>query len=80
MSENFVEYLTALADEPVLFEQYKSDPNRTLADARISKAEKAALRSADPVQIKSLLKDSLIENETVPERVYQLIETLPKVA
>jgi|GEM_PF-7062217 len=80
MSENFLDYLIDLADEPVLFEQYKSQPDKTLMDARISKEEKAALRSADPEQIKTLLKTTLIEGQKIPERVNTLIGTLPKVA
>lgn len=71
MSENFRDYLIALADDPDLFEKYKKDPKETLLMAAISSDERAALLSHDKDRIRTLLKE--VE---VPERVNKLIASL----
>ena len=55
MSENFRDYLIALRDDPDLRDRLKKNPGETLADARISKEEKLALRSGDLAAIKKAL-------------------------
>lgn len=79
MSENFRDYLVALADDADLLARYKSQPGETLADARISSEEKQALRSGDAAQIMALLKQTLLEGQDIPDRVNELIGTLPKL-
>jgi len=71
MSENFRDYLIALADDPSLLSRYKADPKDTLRDAAISNEERQALLSRDPVKIQAFLK-----GQDVPERVTELIAKL----
>ncbi len=71
MSENFRDYLIALADDPALLARYNADPKDTLRDAAISNEERKALLSGDAAQINALLV-----GQDVPERVKSLIAKL----
>lgn len=71
MSENFRDFLVALADDPNLFEQFKNDPKTTLREAAISNEERHVLQTRDLPAIKTMLK-----GVDVPERVNALLGKL----
>ncbi len=71
MSENFRDFLIALADDPKLFEQFNNDPKTTLREAAISNEERKVLENRDLPAIRSLLK-----GVDVPERVDELLVRL----
>ncbi len=71
MSENFRDYLIALADDPALLARYKADPKDTLRDAAISNEERQALLSGDAAKINAFLA-----GQDVPDRVKDLIAKL----
>ncbi len=75
MSENFRDYLVALRDDPELRRRYKINPAQTLSEARISKEEKLALRSADLKKIRAALAGHVL-----PEGVADVIGKLGPVA
>ncbi len=71
MSENFRDYLIALADDPALLARYKADPKDTLKDAAISNEERQALLSGDVSKINAFLA-----GQDVPKHVQDLIAKL----
>jgi hypothetical protein len=52
---HLAEYISCLIEDPTLLDALKKEPANTLNDARLSKEEKDALWSGDPVRVQAMI-------------------------
>jgi hypothetical protein len=68
---HLAEYISCLIEDPTLLDALKKEPANTLNDARLSKEEKDALWSGDPVRVQAM-----IGSQKIPDAVRDAITAL----
>ena len=56
-------YLLELAQDPIRARDFRADPDRALAGADLSPAQRDVLRSRDPSQIRAALVERPVEDD-----------------
>lgn len=68
---HLAEYITCLVEDPTLLDALIKEPAKTLNDARLSKEEKDALWSGNPVRVQAM-----IGSQKIPDSVSDAITAL----